>query len=108
RPRHAGTPPDHRAPQRLRPFPLAGGYVKVRHVLPKPAVSMPQSPQTVAGAACPTRAVPGVPGDTPESGCRPRESRRPIRAPRRTGANPTMTIHGAPLPAIRSTRCPDA
>ncbi|WP_233629246.1 hypothetical protein, partial [Burkholderia cenocepacia] len=81
-PARHGTPRDDRAPQRLRPLPLAGGYVKVRHVLPKPAVSMPQSPQTVAGAARPTRAVPGVPGDTPESGCRLRESRRPVRAPR--------------------------
>ncbi|CAI8698382.1 hypothetical protein EMIT0111MI5_90101 [Burkholderia sp. IT-111MI5] len=45
-----------------------------------------------------SHAVPGVPGDTPEPGCRPREPRRPIRVPRRTGANATMTIHGAPLP----------
>ncbi|MGI0503179.1 hypothetical protein ABY44_08965, partial [Burkholderia sp. ZZQ-2] len=45
-----------------------------------------------------SRAVPGVPDDTPETGCRPREPGRPIRPPRRTGANATMTIHGAPLP----------
>ncbi|WP_205712888.1 hypothetical protein, partial [Burkholderia cepacia] len=35
---------------------LTGGYVKVRHVPPKPAVSVPQSPQTVAGATCPNHA----------------------------------------------------
>ncbi|WP_455732930.1 hypothetical protein, partial [Burkholderia stabilis] len=81
------------------PFPLADGYVKVRH-------DPPQSGDfhaTIAadrrrGSLPEPRAVPGAPDATPESGCRSRDPRRTIRLPRSTGANATMTTHGAPLP----------
>ncbi|WP_205169232.1 hypothetical protein, partial [Burkholderia sp. LMG 13014] len=75
------------------------GYVKVRQVPPQTGgFHATIAADSRRGCLPESRAVPGVPDDTPESGCRPRDPSHTIRLPRRTGANPLMTIHGAPLP----------